>query len=164
MKRRLIVMRHAKSSWSHAQLTDHERPLNKRGRRDAPQVASFLKNEGWIAQRVISSTSQRTRETWDLMSPIWNHPPAEFTRALYLAGSSEVREALLSQDSATSIMILGHNPGWSEVSSWLSGLRIEMTTANAVLLSVEAGTWREAFEQAGSWTLHDVIRPREITP
>ncbi len=64
MTRRLIVMRHAKSSWKHAGLTDHQRPLNKRGRKDAPRVARALIERGWTPRRVLSSDAARTRETW----------------------------------------------------------------------------------------------------
>ena len=59
MERRLIVMRHAKSSWKNESLRDHERPLNKRGRRDAPRIGEELASLGWVPQRVISSDATR---------------------------------------------------------------------------------------------------------
>ena len=64
MKRRLIVMRHAKSSWKDPGQTDHERPLNGRGRRSAPLVAARLAELGWAPTRVHSSDAARTVETW----------------------------------------------------------------------------------------------------
>ena len=67
MERRLIVMRHAKSSWKSDAETDHLRPLNKRGRDSAPLVAARLVELGWIPEAVYSSDSLRTRETWDGM-------------------------------------------------------------------------------------------------
>ena len=64
MRRRLIVLRHAKSAWDTDAATDHERPLNKRGRRDALRVAEKIAKLGWQPEQVISSDAERTRETW----------------------------------------------------------------------------------------------------
>ena len=68
MHRRLIIMRHAKSSWTSGALSDHERPLNARGIRDAPRVGAALVKRGWLPQLVLSSDSERTRETFAGMS------------------------------------------------------------------------------------------------
>jgi hypothetical protein len=67
MQRRLMIMRHAKSAWSSDVASDHERPLNKRGRRDAPRVGKRLAKLGWVPEFVVSSDSRRTRETWERM-------------------------------------------------------------------------------------------------
>ena len=67
MAKRLLVTRHAKSSWKSGEDSDHARPLNKRGRRDAPRVAAHLVGLGWVPEQVLSSDSQRTRETLGLM-------------------------------------------------------------------------------------------------
>ena len=57
----LLVLRHAKSSWKQAELSDHERPLNKRGRRDAPRVAAFIHDSGLGPDLILSSTAVRAR-------------------------------------------------------------------------------------------------------
>ena len=75
MSKRLIIMRHAKSSWTSGAASDHQRPLNKRGRRAAPLVAARLRDLGWIPDLVIASDSERTRETWQRMR-------AEFPQAI----------------------------------------------------------------------------------
>ena len=67
MTRTLILTRHAKSSWDAPVASDHDRPLNKRGRKSAPAIGTWLKQNGWLPDEVISSTSARTRETWDRM-------------------------------------------------------------------------------------------------
>ena len=164
MNRRLILMRHAKSSWSNTQLADHDRPLNKRGRRDSPAIATHLEDIGWTAAKVVSSSSQRTRETWALMQPHWgDHVEVEFTRALYHGGPREIGAVIDQQDDGlASLMLLGHNPGWSSAVAWLTGEGVYMTTANAALLEVEAETWRETLERPGLWTLRDVVRPKEL--
>lgn len=164
MAKRLLVTRHAKSSWKSGADSDHARPLNKRGRRDAPRVAAHLVGLGWVPERVLSSDSQRTRETLELMLEVLEpEPEVEFSRALYLAGPPEVEEALNElPDEVETVMVLGHNFGWEEVVAWLSGEATTLTTANAALLSCEAASWSEAVEAAGEWTLHEVVRPKEL--
>lgn len=157
-------MRHAKSSWKDSTLGDHERPLNKRGRRDAPRVGARLTELGWVPERVISSTSQRTRETWaGLETTLEPTPEVTFRRELYLAGRGSVKEVLEELPAAvTSVLVLGHNYGWEEVVEWLCGDEVRLTTANAALLSAEGDDWAEALAIAPSWTLHQVIRPKEL--
>ena len=164
MDYRLIVMRHAKSDWESGAQTDHDRPLNGRGRRDAPRVARRLVKLGWIPDYVTSSDSQRTRETWDLMEPEFREIEGhDFCRALYHAGPAELMErlAVLTGDVQT-VLALGHNPGWQAAVEFLSGERIQMTTANAALLQIGAADWRAAAGDAGGWKLVDVVRPKEL--
>lgn len=166
MNRRLIVMRHAKSSWSDSSLSDHERPLNDRGRREAPEVARRLIELDWVPEIIVSSDATRTRETWKRMKPVFadaDHTPLfHKTAELYLAGMDEAADALGELDDATrSVLLLGHNPGWEEVVAYLSGVSVTMTTANAVLLEGSGETWQDALER-GSWKIIEVIRPREL--
>ncbi len=164
--KRLIVMRHAKSSWSEPGLEDHQRPLNKRGKRDAPRIAARLLELGWSAEQVVSSDSQRTRQTWALMAPVWAKAAPQnitFTRALYLAGPFEIDKVVRQlPQSVHSVLLLGHNPGWESSIGWLSGQHQPMTTANAALLSIDRPTWASALDDAGQWTLHQVVRPKEL--
>ncbi len=159
---RLIIMRHAKSSWDSDAVDDHSRPLNARGRADAPRMGARLAELGWQPDTVLSSDSKRTTETYERLSCAFDAPPeARFTRALYHAGIRQLQPVLaeLGED-ATTVLVLGHNPGWSAAASWFSGTRIEMTTANAVLLTSTAATWSEAV--MGEWALHEWIQPKGL--
>lgn len=159
--KRLILMRHAKSSWKQEGVDDHERPLNARGQRDAPRVAARLAELGWRPERVVLSDARRTRETWALMAGPLGRPPAVETRRLYLAGLGAIRqEARALPDEVGSALLLGHNPGWEEAASALSGDAVGMTTANAALLESGAATWAEAL--AGPWRLVALIRPKDL--
>ena len=162
MERHLIVMRHAKSSWKQPGLSDHERPLNGRGRRDAPRVARVIAEAGWTPELVVSSDARRTSETLERMLPSWQSKPTiDRTRALYLAGWAEVYGvADLWPEDVERVLVLGHNPGWEALCARLTGQWREMTTANAALLRGEGQTWRAALE--GTWALVDWIRPREL--
>ena len=163
--KRLILMRHAKSSWDSGALSDHERPLNDRGRRDAPRMGGALNQRGWIPDRIVSSDAERTRQTWDGLSQTLfesdDAPEAQFVRSLYGGGFNDIARACSNfDDDVTCALVLGHNPGWEDTASALCGVRITMTTANCVLLSAD-GSWDELMEP-GAWSLVEVLRPREL--
>lgn len=162
--RRLVLMRHAKSSWKTDAPTDHARPLNKRGRKASPKVGAELRRRGWVPDRVLSSDSARTTETFARMKDALGFEgEAAFSNALYHAGVAEVHAALAAlEHAAPTALVLGHNPGWEDVLEHLSGRAIELKTGSAALLSVDAPDWPRALELAGRWTLHDVIYPREL--
>lgn len=161
--RRLIVLRHAKSDWDSGAKGDHARPLNDRGRRDAPRIAERLRTMGWVPQAVISSDATRTRETWARMqAALGGDPAVSFTQALYLMGIDEIRAALRDQPpQIDTVMVLGHNPGWEDAVHELSGVRVRMTTCNAALLHTSAETWAEAAARR-DWALDTLLRPKEL--
>ena len=161
--RRLIIMRHAKSSWNSLAATDHDRPLNKRGQRDAPRVAQRLAELGWRPQIVVSSDSQRTRQTWERMQDVFTDvTEVQFLRSLYHAGPDQLIDCLVGlPPSCTTVLALGHNPGWQESVAYFSGESIEMTTANAALLQTARHEWSDSIGRS-AWQLHAVIRPREL--
>lgn len=163
--RRLIVMRHAKSAWDTDASSDHLRPLNRRGRQDAPRVARVLAGRGWVPQRVVSSDAARTRETWEHMEAAFDDPvEVEFTPALYHSGLGAVQVAVGRLGAGIhTALVLGHNPGFEDAVAWLSGHDLRLTTGNAVLLvhPDDAG-WRDAITTPGTWSIEDVVRPREL--
>ena len=161
MQRRLILMRHAKSSWDSSASTDHGRPLNERGRHDAPRVAADLVARGWLPEHVTGSDSVRTRQTWSLMRPVIGEDlPESWDRTLYHAGLVQLRTAALRWPDVSTLLVLGHNPGWSHAATALSGTPVSMTTGNAALLVGEGGTWPDAL--VGSWELEAWIQPRDL--
>ena len=162
MQRRLIVMRHAKSSWETPAITDHERPLNERGRRSAPLVGRELVRLGWQPQFILSSDSQRTRETAALLLDEWEEGiEARFSPNLYLAGPTELRDEIDAvSEEVEDLLVLGHNPGWEAVVHRLSGDSITMKTGMAALLQSECEVWADAFQV--SWSLDKVVAPREL--
>lgn len=161
--RRLILMRHAKSDW-HTGQQDHSRPLNRRGQRDAPRVASELASLGWVPEAVLSSDSQRTTETWARMARALGamDVPVHHTRNLYLAGLGALQQEIARvPDDVRTVLALGHNPGWENAASVLGGAPVHMTTANAVLLELDALPWARALE-APARRLVAVLRPKEL--
>ena len=164
MEYRLIVMRHAKSDWNTDAANDHARPLNKRGRRDAPRIAERLVELDWQPSHIVSSDSQRTTETFQLMAGAFSGSPSvAFLDSLYHAGIRELEDAVNAlPDEFSTVMALGHNPGWQDCIHRLTGEFEEMTTANAALMTIEADSWAEAIHSRHGWKLIEMIRPREL--
>lgn len=139
--KRIIIMRHAKSDWSAGAGSDHERPLNPRGKREAPLVAAALRASGVIPERVLSSDSTRTRETWAHMADQFEGAEVTYDAKLYLAGIDATRAALAALDDVlreapretTAVLVLGHNPGWEDMVTELARRRIELKTAHAAV-------------------------------
>ncbi len=164
MPRRLIIMRHARSAWEGPRSSDRERPLDERGRLEALRVATRLVELGWIPDAIHSSDARRTRETAELTLEVLAPAPAlTFDPDLYLAGLLALRAAAEAWDpSWSTVLALGHNPGWQDAASVLCGSAVGMGTANAVLLQAPPGApsgWSEAL--VGGWSLVDVLRPEE---
>lgn len=163
MKRHLLIMRHAKSSWKSGASTDHERPLNARGRRDAPRIADALLQRKLSPDVVISSDAFRTRETWERMEAAFPEPEVRFTRSLYHAGLDVIVEHVskVAEDAET-VLVLGHNPGLEDAVDSLCGEYVRMTTGNVVILEpLDPDSWSSAVAD-GRWRLVEVIRPREL--
>jgi phosphohistidine phosphatase len=166
---RLIMMRHAKSDWTTDAASDHDRPLNERGKRDAPRIATKLAELDWIPDHVVCSDARRTRETWARMVNAWplervENTVVDYEQKLYLAGLEDLVSVVGSlTDNPHCLLALGHNPGWEEITSWFCGNPQHMTTANAALLEIEAPTWRAAITTQGAWQLVHLLRPKELS-
>lgn len=162
--RRLIVMRHAKSSWSSGASTDHSRPLNERGRRDAPRIAARLVELNWQPEWILSSDAERTQETSELMADAWKQQVVtRFVRNLYHAGYDEVvAESVQVPDDVQTLLVLGHNPGWEDVVHAACGESVVMKTATAALLSGRGENWESALRDRGRWQLMEVLQPSEL--
>jgi len=160
---RLIALRHAKSAWDTDAVDDHDRPLSGRGRKEAPRVGESLAELDWLPDHVLSSDSRRTKQTWARIQPACAQATVVFTDALYHASGHDALRVIRAQTPAHvhTLMVIGHNPGWEELVHLLTGRSVVMTTANAVLMERDAGTWPEALA-AGTWSLVDIIRPRDL--
>ncbi|MFN3642965.1 MAG: SixA phosphatase family protein [Gemmobacter sp.] len=114
MTLRLILTRHAKSSWDDPTLPDHDRPLNARGRRAASALGQWLASRDDVPGAVLCSDAVRTRETWEGIAPHLPSTPAVHLKpALYHAGP-DVMLAVLRRATEPVVMMLGHNPGIAE--------------------------------------------------
>jgi phosphohistidine phosphatase len=160
----LVLMRHAKSDWSHPGLPDHERPLNRRGERAAAAMGSYLENSQVSVQRIVASTAVRVQQTLRLMQQTWRGLNAEIITdgRLYLASPETVqRVALEHLAECDSVMIVGHNPAIEQVHWALTNQEVHFPTA-AVSIFVENSRFGENNQESKGWLLVDFRRPRDL--
>jgi phosphohistidine phosphatase len=141
----ILVLRHAKSSRKDPDLTDHDRPLNKRGKRDAPRMGRLLKKENLVPDIIISSTAMRARTTAEVVAKSSGYKgDITFNRSLYAAGPQAYIDALhdLSDDHVRALVI-GHNPGLEELVEMLTGEIHLMPTCSLAYVKLRIGKWIE---------------------
>lgn len=131
----LLLMRHAKSSHADANLSDHDRPLNRRGNRNAPQMADLLREKECIPDKVVCSSALRTRQTADLMAPILNCP-VEVRQELYLAPVETIETVVNSYRALSCLLVIAHNPGIEEFAYWVTDEIQRIPTATIIRFDV----------------------------
>tara|TARA_A200000113_G_scaffold96465_1_gene86289 strand:- start:1746 stop:2231 length:486 start_codon:yes stop_codon:yes gene_type:complete len=152
MPTRLIIMRHAKSSWKDDSLSDHGRPLNSRGKRDAPRIEAELIQRDWMPDIVYVSSSKRTQETLEIMRKIRLDAEVYSQEELYHATISTLYQYVYEVKEHKTTMILSHNPGTEIIVNHLSGRYEVMPTAAVALFE----------KQNDEWNLIDVLRPKKL--
>lgn len=126
--RQLILVRHAKSSWDNPELNDFVRPLNKRGKRDAPFMANLLAEKNVIPELILSSPALRTKLTAIEFARKFGITEAEilWNEKLYLASSAKLLKFIVDVDQKfKSIMLVGHNPGLTDLQNFLCNEEID---------------------------------------
>ena len=113
----LLILRHAKSSWKHPELTDHDRPLNKRGKRDAPRMGEILRSAHLMPEAITSSTAARARATAEAVAKASGYKgKIALNRSLYAAGPEAYLKVLHElSDHYKRVLVVGHNPGLEEL-------------------------------------------------
>ncbi|MFQ5400457.1 MAG: histidine phosphatase family protein [Anaerolineae bacterium] len=159
----VLVLRHAKSSWAFADLGDHERPLNERGRRDAPRMGRLLRREGIVPELILSSTAERALATAEAVALDSGYEAEiEVLRRLYHAGPETYLDILRNMgDSVGRVMMVGHNPGMEELVTSLTGTWVRMPTAALAQIELPVAHWRELTDSV-TGTLVNLWRPKEV--
>ena len=143
----LVIARHAKSDWTHS-IDDHGRPLNERGLRQAPLLGHRMLNEGICPTLIISSDARRAEETALLIQTVFEHVPIVFDHRLYLGNLDNIAQVVSQQKAQVStIVVVGHNPGFSAAAALLGRCQVDLKTAYAAVLQSSAQSWGDAFEQ-----------------
>ena len=155
---RLILMRHGESPQD---TPDHERTLSPRGEWDATSTGEQIKDLGWIPELVLCSTANRTKKTFSSVAFLFEpEPPLMLIPQFYGAQIGDVQTYLSFLTQASTVLLIGHNPMWSQMASILSDSKISLSTANAAMLGIEASSWKEGIESIGCWDLEHFITPR----
>jgi len=141
----LLLMRHAKSSWKHSEMPDHERPLNKRGNKDAPLMGDLIKDKELVPQKILCSTAVRATETARLVeSKSGFSGETVFLDSYYLAEPNAYLEGLQTlPDEIERVMVIGHNPGLEGLLQILSGQIVSLSTGAVAHLVLPVNHWNE---------------------
>ncbi len=141
----LTLVRHAKSSWEDSNISDRERPLNKRGEHDAPMMGKRVVAAGIRPSLILSSPAVRAWTTAKILAQEIGYPREFLQRenSLYLASLDNIIDVLIAQDAEfNSVMIVGHNPGLTIFANYLSpGLTDNLPTAGVVSVGFEKDDW-----------------------
>lgn len=169
---RLLLLRHAKSSWDHPELSDHERPLNKRGTRGAGIIGKYLAKHDLVPEQVMCSDSVRTRATFALVSAELPNSTlkASFHNELYLADPAELLDHIRHAERSThTLLVIGHNPGLHALSLALVGrgnkkmlreMAMKFPTAALSVISFDLTRWAEIRPAKGELTTF--VTPRDL--
>jgi phosphohistidine phosphatase len=168
--RRLVLLRHAKSSWQSPEIEDHERPLNRRGEHAGALLgAYFAKHEAF--DLVLCSSARRTRQTLDRIRPALSPPPEILIEdGLYLASAAALLKRIMAvPDEVRNLLLIGHNPGMQELAERLAArsahklrtrLSAKFPTAAAASYRI-TGPWRGVAEAAISLT--EFVTPADLS-
>jgi phosphohistidine phosphatase len=180
--RKLVLMRHAKSAWP--DVPDHERPLARRGRRDAPVMGRWLRAAGYLPDQVLCSTARRAGETWQLtQAGLGATPPASFDDGVYQGSASQLLDLIRGVNPGVrTLLVVGHDPAMPELAlalaattltpgpgaasdaappDMLDRMRAKFPTAAIAVFEV-TGDW----DQLGPGTARLIcfVTPRDRTP
>ena len=141
----LTIFRHAKSSWKHREIEDHDRPLNKRGQRDAPLMGERLQAAGIRPSLIVSSSATRAWKTARVVARQIGYPVEFLHRepGLYHAGVNRLLEIIAAQDNGfNNLMIVGHNPGLTDLANTLvPGVTDNIPTSGFVAIGIDSDDW-----------------------
>jgi phosphohistidine phosphatase len=155
----LTLLRHAKSSWEDPALGDFDRPLNSRGRRDAPEMGRRLKARGEVPDLIISSPARRALATARMVAREVGMPEQRIIAepGLYHAGGATILSIVRSLESlADHLMLIGHNPGFNDAANSLSEARIDnLPTAAMFQVAFDVDDWSDVSPGAGRFVRFD---------
>ncbi|GMQ77767.1 MAG: histidine phosphatase family protein [Anaerolineae bacterium] len=161
----LLILRHAKSSWKNKYLSDHDRPLNKRGKRDAPRMGQLIRNEDLVPDLILTSSAERALKTAEAAADACGfEDEIQIVRSFY-HGSIGTYHDVLSQvsDKISRVLIVGHNPGLEDFLEDLIGVWERLPTAALAHITLPIRSWKN-FDEQIEGHLENLWVPRELSP
>jgi phosphohistidine phosphatase len=158
----LFLLRHAKSSWKQPDMNDHDRPLNKRGKKEAPMVGKYLKANELVPDLILSSTARRAHETAQVVAEESGFEgQVELYQDLYLSDTACYLDILQRlPETADRVLVVGHNPDLDELLTLLTDVTQHMTTAALAQIILPITSWNE-LNEATDGRLENLWTPRE---
>lgn len=168
---RLMLLRHAKSSWASSGMQDAARPLSQRGEAAARLMGGYMARHSLIADRVLCSPARRTRDTWAAIAAQWPvNADVVFDQRLYEATPRAILSVIRAQDvAARTLLVIGHNPGLQGAAELLIAagdvelrerLREKFPTAALAVVDFAIDSWKSLHERSGR--LDRYTTPRSV--
>ena len=155
----LTIIRHAKSSWKDAELADFDRPLNKRGKRDAPLAGKRLKEQRILPDLILTSSAKRALTTAKTIATETGYSIKDLVadRRIYMADVEDLIQVLRSvDDSYSNVAIVGHNPDLTDLANELTGESIDnIPTYGVVHATLAIESWRDLDQATAQLILFD---------
>ena len=167
---RLMLLRHAKAEKAESGMRDRDRRLTARGRDDAARIAAHMVRHALLPERVLISSAQRTRETWECMAPAFSASlPVDYQDRLYESGTETILTAIKAAGpSASALLVIGHNPGLHDTARLLladrggdaHALDDGLPTSGLVVIDFADDGWRKLAARSGR--LEAFVTPKLI--
>jgi len=159
----LLLLRHAKSAARDSDIDDHERPLNKRGKREAPKMGRLVRDEHLMPDLIVSSSAKRCRKTADrVIESSGYRGETRFSSDLYEANAERLRQFLNSINVGVErLLLVGHNPGLEELLENLTGNYTPLSTGALAYLELPIEAWRDMTPETRG-TLKSTWQPQEL--
>lgn len=160
----LLILRHAKSSWNNPDLSDYDRPLNRRGKRDAPRMGKFLRQQSLIPDLIISSTAKRAKKTAKLFAKAIGYKKKVSLENAFYHARPETYITILqdTNDDYQRVMVIGHNPGLEALVTILTGRMELMPTAAIAHVLLPIDQWNQLTVDIEG-ELQNLWRPKALT-
>lgn len=160
--KRLLLLRHAKSSWDHKVSRDFDRPLNDRGQKAAARMGSLIADEGLIPDIIISSPAQRAHQTTETaMENAGYKGDVVFDDRVYEADTATLLDIVNGLDGEYTVaMLVGHNPGIEGLLRLLTADQEPMPTAALAVIDLDVMSWPDI--KPGSGVLRSFFRPKDL--
>lgn len=165
MAKQLLLIRHAKSDWGSASLTDFNRPLNRRGNTNAPEMAERMVKQRIVPQLIVSSPAVRALTTAQYFAKTWHIANEDIVteKAIYEANVKTLLGVINHlPDQFEQIALFGHNPGLTDLANYLSNGHIyNMPTCSIVIIEFPFDSWNEISSDTGKVVLFDYPKNEE---
>ncbi len=161
----LYLVRHAKSSWDYPELSDFDRPLNKRGKRDSPEMGRRLAEKGILPDLMLTSPANRALTTCKNIAEEINYPIKEIAadQNIYHAGvESLLKVVQQADDKHNFIMLFGHNPGFTDFANSLAGTSIyNIPTCGIFACQFQIDKWNDVALGNAEFLFYDYPKNRQ---
>ncbi len=159
----IFLLRHAKSSWKDARLSDIDRPLNKRGKEAAPEMAGYMLKAGILPQLIISSPAKRAFNTASIIAPAigYEEQNIKIEMNLYGANTGEIHQIIQQlENGLDKVMLVGHNPGFTQMLSFYTDEELDnLPTCGLLQIDFNVSDWKSIQPKSGIFKLK--LRPKK---